>query len=126
MGTRGGSPAAAVALGNLFALLLALPSMFPLGGHGAIDWAVILYLGIFQIALAYYLLTRGIPHVPALEASLLLFLEPALNPLFAWLVHGERPGPWALLGGTLIMGATLLRAWRENQRPPASLPVSSA
>ncbi len=115
MGTRGGSPAAAVALGNLFAFLFAAPHMFPLGGHGPVDWAVILYLGIFQIGLAYYLLTRGIPQVPAFEASLLLFLEPALNPLFAWLVHGERPGPWALLGGVLIMGATGMKAWTDSR-----------
>jgi drug/metabolite transporter (DMT)-like permease len=126
MGTRGGSPAGAVALGNLFAFLLASPWMFPLGSHGAVDWAVILYLGIFQIGLAYYLLTRGIPHVPALEASLLLFLEPALNPLFAWLVHGERPGPWAVVGGVLIMGATLVKAWLDSRVAPASVPVAPA
>jgi drug/metabolite transporter (DMT)-like permease len=122
MGTRGGSPAAAVAIGNLLAFLLAAPAMFPLGAHGAVDWAVILYLGVFQIGLAYYLLTKGIPHVPAFEASLLLFLEPALNPLFAWLVHGERPGPWALVGGALIMSATLVKAWGDSQGRPASVP----
>jgi drug/metabolite transporter (DMT)-like permease len=118
MGTRGAAPAAAVAVGNLLAFLLALPSLFPLGGHGAIDWAVIVYLGVFQIGLAYALLTRAIPHVPALEASLLLFLEPALNPLFAWLIHGESPTRWALLGGLIIIGATAMKAWFAARRPP--------
>jgi len=126
MGTRGGSPAAAVALGNLLAFGLAAPWMLPLGGHGVTDWAVMLYLGIFQIGLAYYLLTRGIPHVPAFEASLLLFLEPALNPLFAWLVHGERPGPWALVGGALIMSATAVKAWTDSREPRATAPVGAA
>ena len=115
MGTRGGSPAVAVVLGNLLALLVALPAMFPLGTHGATDWAVILYLGIFQIGLAYAVLTRAIPHVPAFETSLLLFLEPALNPLLAWAVHGEYPGPWALLGGAVIMGSTGLKAWSDSR-----------
>lgn len=126
MGTRGGSPAAAVSLGNLLALLLAAPRLLPLGGHGVTDWAVILYLGVFQIGLAYYLLTRGIPHVPAFEASLLLFLEPALNPLFAWLVHGERPGPWALAGGGLIMSATVVKAWTDSREPPPAIPAGAA
>jgi DME family drug/metabolite transporter len=49
MGTRGGSPASAVVLGNLLALLVALPAVFPLGAHGPVDWAVIFYLGVFQI-----------------------------------------------------------------------------
>ncbi|MEO8637254.1 MAG: DMT family transporter [Gemmatimonadales bacterium] len=117
MGTRGASPAAAVAVGNLLAFLVALPNLFPLGGHGVVDWSVIVYLGVFQIGLAYALLTRAIPHVPALEASLLLFLEPALNPLFAWAVHGESPTRWALLGGVIIIGATAVKAWIDARRP---------
>ena len=126
MGTRGIPAAPAVALGNLLAFLLAAPQMFPLGAHGVTDWAVILYLGVFQIGLAYYLLTKGIPHVPALEVSLLLFLEPALNPLFAWLVHGERPGPWALVGGALIMSATAVKAWTDSREPRVAIPAKAA
>jgi len=115
MGTRGGSPAGAVVIGNLFAFLAVLPGMLPLGTHRAVDWAVILYLGIFQIGLAYALLTRAISHLPALEASLLLFLEPALNPLMTWAVHGEYPGPWALVGGALILGATGVKSWGDSR-----------
>ena len=61
---------------------------------------------MFQIGLAYWLLSAAMPHVPALEASLLLFLETALNPLWAWLVHGENPGPSSLVGGLTILAAT--------------------
>jgi drug/metabolite transporter (DMT)-like permease len=114
MGTRGGAPASAVALGNLLVLLFAVPVALPLGHHPIGDWAVIIYLGVFQIGLAYSLLTRAIPHVPALEVSLLLFLEPALNPIFAWAVHGENPGLWSLLGGAIIMGSTAYKAWSDN------------
>lgn len=109
LGSRGGSSSAAVAWGNVGALLLSLPMMFPLASHGVTDWAIIGYLGIFQIGVAYALLTRAVPHIPALEMSLLLFLEPALNPVWAWIFHGEVPGPWALTGGLIILGATLYR-----------------
>ena len=68
-----------------------------------------MYLGVFQIGVAYLLLGAGIRHVTALEASVLLLLEPALNPFWAWLVQGERPGAWSLAGGALILGATLAR-----------------
>jgi drug/metabolite transporter, DME family len=37
---------------------------------------------------------------------MLLLMEPALNPAWSWLVHGETPGPWSLAGGALILGAT--------------------
>jgi drug/metabolite transporter, DME family len=109
MGKSGGSPAAAVAAGNLIAFVVALPMALPLGAHRAVDWGVIIYLGVLQIALAYMLLSAAIPHVPALEVSLLLFVEPALNPFWAWLVQGETPGPWSLAGGALILGATAVR-----------------
>jgi drug/metabolite transporter (DMT)-like permease len=122
LGTRGASATAPVAWGNLLALLFALPSLFPLGTHGAGDWAMIGYLGVFQIGLAYYLLTRAVAHLPALEVSLLLFIEPALNPLLAWLVHGEYPGRWALAGGIVIMGATALKTLLESRTPPSAVP----
>ena len=35
--------------------------------------------------------------------------EPALSPVWAALVHGERPAPLAILGGALILSATLAR-----------------
>jgi len=42
----------------------------------------------------------------AFEASLLLLLEPVLNPVWAWLVHREAPSGWALAGGVLVLLAT--------------------
>ena len=43
---------------------------------------------------------------------LLVLLEPVLNPIWTFLLAGERPGPWALAGGALILGATV---WRTVQ-----------
>ncbi|MEP7177234.1 MAG: DMT family transporter [Gemmatimonadales bacterium] len=131
LGTGGearGSAVAAVVSGNLTAFLVALPMALPLGTPGPVDWAMVLYLGIFQIALAYVLVTAALRHIPALEASLILLIEPVLNPVWAWLFHGERPGSWALLGGAIILGATTLRGWldaRSHRRvvAAAELPV---
>lgn len=106
-----GSPLAAVVAGNLIAFLISLPFALPLGSHSITDWSLIVYLGVFQIALAYMLVTSAISHIPALEASLLLLIEPVLNPLWAWLIQGEVPGFWALLGGAIILGATTVRSW---------------
>lgn len=96
--------------GNAIACLACLPLALPLGAVSAADVATVGYLGVFQIGLAYLFLTRGIRGVPALEASVLLLLEPAINPLWAWLVHGEVPGVLPSLGGALILASTVVRA----------------
>ena len=105
------SPAAAV-WGNVIACLICLPVALPVESSRPVDWLVIAYLGIFQIALAYVFLIRGLSQVTALQAALLLLLEPVLNPIWAWLAHGERPGAWSIAGGALILAATLAKsAW---------------
>lgn len=122
MGSAGagqGSAAVAVVVGNVIASLGALPFALPLGGHGVADWALVGYLGVFQIALAYVLVTRALETIPALEASLILVIEPVLNPLWAWIFQGERPGLWALVGGGVILGATTLRSVLDARRSPA-------
>jgi drug/metabolite transporter (DMT)-like permease len=87
----------------------------PVVGSTAADWWIIVYLGVFQLAVAYIFLLRGIRSVRALEASLLLLLEPVLNPVWAWIVHGERPGPWPLTGGGIIVAATVVKSWWDTR-----------
>jgi drug/metabolite transporter, DME family len=110
-GTTEVSAMPAVVAGNAIAFLVCLPMAFPVEGAGTADLAVVVYLGFFQVGLAYALMTRALRHVPAFEASAVLLAEPAMNPLWAHLLHGESPGPWAVGGGALILAATLANAW---------------
>jgi drug/metabolite transporter, DME family len=88
----------------------------------ALDLGMLVFLGVFQLGLAYALFERGLRETPAVEASLLVLLEPVLNPVWTFLFAGERPGPWALVGGTIILLAT---AWRTllGAAPKASPPT---
>lgn len=111
-------PMASVFLGNVLAGAIALPFAW---GHLALDvkgFAVVAFLGIVQMGVAYILFVRGLSVVPAAEASLLGMLEPTFNPLWAYLGLGERPSGWALLGGAIVLGAvagrTLWGARRER------------
>jgi drug/metabolite transporter, DME family len=114
---EGGGAFATVALGNIFAFLGCLPLALPVVGATSADWITVGYLGVFQIGLAYLFLTTGIRHVPALEASILLLIEPALNPIWAAMVHGEIPSAWAIAGGTIILTATLVKTWLGVRSP---------
>jgi len=120
MGRRpdGGSALATVVAGNGIAFLACLPMALPVPAVGAVDWLVIVYLGVFQIGLAYVFMTAAIRHVPALEAATLLLVEPALSPIWAWLAHGEQPSAWAIGGGSLILAATIVKTWWDGRAVP--------
>jgi drug/metabolite transporter (DMT)-like permease len=99
------------ALGNLIAAAVTLPwSLHALpqmtGGRGL---AVLLYLGVVQLGVAYWLFVKGVRKVPAAEASLISMLEPILNPVWVLLFFGERPGPWAVAGGAVVVASVVLR-----------------
>jgi len=108
---REGGPAALV-WGNLLAAAVTLP-LWPLGPAAtATDLGWVAFLGVVQLGISYLCFSLGVRGVPAVEASLLILLEPVLNPVWTFLLAGERPGPWALAGGAVILAAT---AWRTLQ-----------
>lgn len=113
-GVAGGG--AAVVAGSLLAFLVGLPLALPVASSQPSDWLWVAYLGVFQIAVAYVLLTTGLTAVPALEASLLILVEPVFNPVWAYFVHGERPGAWALAGGFLIVAVTVVKSFWDARR----------
>ena len=113
-GKTGDPGIATVAMGNLMVAAVVLPMALPVAQVGVKDAAVMLYMGIFQVGLAYVLVTRALKQVPAFEANTILLVEPALNPVWVWLIHGEKPGGWALAGGAVILGATLFNSWRQS------------
>ncbi len=101
-----GATIGAVCCGNFLAAAVTLPMALPVTSSASTDWALVVFLGLFQIAIAYAFLIRGVARVPALEASLILLAEPVLSPIWAWLVHSEVPTVWAMVGGAIILGAT--------------------
>ncbi len=111
----------AVVAGNALGSLVALPFALPLPEASAGEWATLVYLGVFQIALAYLCLSTALRRLPALEISLLLLLEPVLNPVWTWIVRGESPGGWTIAGGAAIVCATAFRAIYDARQPEESL-----
>jgi drug/metabolite transporter (DMT)-like permease len=112
--------ATAVVAGNVIAFGLALPFALPLPSATAGEWTTLVYLGVCQIGVAYVWLTSAMAHLPALEASLLLLLEPVLNPVWTWIVRGENPGAWVAVGGAVIIAATAAKMIADSRQAVVS------
>ena len=74
------------------------------------SWLILAFLGIVQIGFAFIFFSKGIKHIPALEANLIGTLEPVLNPIWVFLFYGERMGRFALFGGLVVLGGVILSA----------------
>jgi drug/metabolite transporter, DME family len=118
----GEGAASCVLWGNALAAVMAAPAAFSSDPVSTTDVAILVYLGVFQVAVAYVAFMRGIQRVRAVEASLLILLEPVLNPVWAWLFVGERPGPWAFAGASLILAGTLWQILASLRSPASGLP----
>ncbi len=103
------SPEGSVILGNVLAALVCLAWMFD-GVPGATNWMVLGVLGLFQIGLAYVCFSYAIRRATALQGIMIPLIEPVLNPIWVFLVIGEKPGPWAVPGGVIVVLSVAGRA----------------
>ena len=114
--------ASSVIYGNLLVVLICAPAgLAALPNLTKFDALVVIYLGVVQIGIAYTLFTLGMSRgIRSLDAGIVGYIEPVLNPLWVFLVLGERPSTWALIGGAIIVTAvavhTVLKA-KENRKP---------
>jgi drug/metabolite transporter (DMT)-like permease len=119
------NPALSVFYGNLLIVIFMVPLVFNNPPEPKInDILAILYLGIFQIGIAYVFFTIGIARgVRSLDASIIGFVEPLLNPIWVFLFLKERPSIWAILGGVIIIGGVIFHTVKQNLDKPPLTPV---
>ncbi|MCB1778913.1 MAG: DMT family transporter, partial [Candidatus Competibacteraceae bacterium] len=108
---KDGSALSSLLLGNLIAGVIGLPFMFQFMPDLS-SWFGLVLLGVVQLGLPYILFALALRHVRAVEGILIPMIEPVLNPVWVFLMMGEKPGVWALLGGAIILGAVMVRARR--------------
>jgi drug/metabolite transporter (DMT)-like permease len=106
------------ALGGLCAVFF-VPRPFSVPGG---EFAILAFLGIFQIGCAYALFVKGLEAVTAAEASIISLLEPVLNPIWVFIGIGEKPTPWAIAGAAIVLGAIVWRTVVTGSSPTGGVP----
>jgi drug/metabolite transporter (DMT)-like permease len=120
---KSGSPLETIILGNIIAVVVCLPFIIQEPPTPA-DWLPLLYMGIFQIGISFVLFCSAIKFVTALDAVLIQTIEPLLNPIWVFLVIGEVPGKWAMIGGICVLTAVTIRNIYSNKKAPQEAPLA--
>jgi drug/metabolite transporter (DMT)-like permease len=97
-------------LGNIIGAVAGAPFWIVEPRPDLAGWGALLALGLVQQAAAYLCYAAAIRHATAIEAILIPVIEPVLNPLWVALAVGELPGPWAVVGGAIVVLAVTARA----------------
>lgn len=113
--------ASSVIYGNLILVLFTAPlGLTIIPDINLREASIVLYLGVVQIGLAYALFTLGMARgVRSLDAGIVAYTEPVLNPLWVFIFLGERPSRWALVGGTIIITAVVSHTLWSARKIPA-------
>lgn len=105
--------------GDVFSAVIGLPFLLRETDFSLIPVTSLLVLGVFQVAVAYILLTEGLKTTPAVTASLVSGIEPVMNPILVAIFYGEKMSSVALVGAAIVVGGVVgynvLRGIAENK-----------
>ena len=102
--------------GNIFIPILCFQSVYPEFNIDLKNFLMVTYLGIFQIGFAYAIFTYSIKRIEGIEAGLIAMIEPVMNPIWVYLGYGEKPSPFAILGGLIILSTISIRTIITERR----------
>lgn len=105
---KDGSPTESILLGNIITAIVGLPFLCR-SAPSTSGWLYLLILGVFQLGIPYIVYSAAIKKATALEAVLIAIVEPILNPVLVFLVLGEVPGLYAVLGGAIVLVSITLK-----------------
>jgi len=71
-------------------------------------WGAMIFMGLFQIGLAWLCFSIGIRTTPSLKASFIVMIEPVLSPILAFFLLSEAMTPLSIAGSVLVIGAVLV------------------
>jgi drug/metabolite transporter, DME family len=111
------NPGTLTFLNNLVCCLMLLPLVGSELSLSLKEGWIVAVMGIVQLGIPYWLFSKGLEQISVQEASLIVLIEPVLNPLWVALIVGELPSGATLVGGFCIVGSLAFRYLRSSLNP---------
>jgi drug/metabolite transporter, DME family len=111
------NPGTLTFLNNLVCCLILLPLVGSELSLSLKEGWIVAVMGVVQLGIPYWLFSKGLEQISVQEASLIVLIEPVLNPLWVGLIVGELPSGATLIGGICIVGSLAFRYLRSSLNP---------
>jgi drug/metabolite transporter (DMT)-like permease len=108
------NPGTLTFLNNLVCCLILLPLVGSELSLPLQEGWIVAVMGVVQLGIPYWLFSKGLEQISVQEASLIVLIEPVLNPLWVALIVGELPSGATLIGGLCIVGSLAFRYLRSS------------
>jgi drug/metabolite transporter (DMT)-like permease len=111
------NPGTLTFLNNLVCCLILLPWVGSELSLSLKEGWIVAVMGVVQLGIPYWLFSKGLEQISVQEASLIVLIEPVLNPIWVALIVGELPSGATLVGGLCIVGSLGFRyLWHARNR----------
>lgn len=102
--------------GNLMVIIVSTSALFRPEAIIVKDIPFFIILGIFQMALPFFLYAKAQLSLGAMETSLFKLLEPVAATIWVALLVGERPSFYSTIGGSLVLLSLFIKTFLEYRR----------
>jgi drug/metabolite transporter (DMT)-like permease len=110
-------PGTLTCVNNLACCFLLLPFVFGDLSITRTECLIIAIMGVVQLGIPYWLFSKAVERIPVHEASLIVLIEPVLNPIWVALMAHEIPTVATFGGGALILfGLAVRLVWGLESR----------
>ncbi|MDO4623661.1 MAG: DMT family transporter [Eubacteriales bacterium] len=115
-----GNPVASMFVGNIFSIIIGIPSVVKAGVPDRTSFLFLLLAG-FLCGFTYTLYAIASKGLTALETVMLPVIDPVLNPVWVFLFMHEAPGMLTVIGACIILFAVLARSLLSLRTPKTSV-----
>lgn len=106
---------------NLVCCLVLFPLIHGQLGLSARETLTLAVMGVIQLGIPYFLFSKGLEKISLQEASLIVLIEPVLNPIWVALRFAEIPSRATLIGGGIILVSLGMRYIWLLMRPAGAV-----
>ena len=107
---------ASCTIGFFLSFVMSIPFLFQIETFGVSEIMPLLGLGIIQLGVPYYIFSIGVKTTVPTTVSIIALIEAILNPIWVFLLVGEAPGIFGIIGFVMVLTCVVANILYEKNK----------